>query len=116
VRLRCLITSRSGLLNTKRITTGVITETKNNFMKTAMQELIEYVEKRMAELKQSNTVENVCRMAFFDVIAHIKADELLEKEKQQITDAAWWGHDNKPEMIHPPETFGEDYYNQTFNQ
>lgn len=55
--------------------------------KTAMQELVEHVEKRMSELNQTNTVENVCRMAFYDVIAHIKADDLFAKEKNQIIEA-----------------------------
>ena len=35
-------------------------------------------------------------------------------EKQQIVDAVWFGHDNKPEMIHVPESFGGDYYESTF--
>jgi len=75
-------------------------------MKTAMQELIEYIE--------LNIDDN-------DFIKHEvleQADKLIEKEKEQIVDAAnqkifgditFTGSD---EVI----TKGENYYNQTYNQ
>ena len=67
-------------------------------MKTAMQEMIEYL------LSETEMLMDKTRM-----ILVAKADSLLELEKQQIQDAVAHGdlyyYDND-----------EDYYNQTFNQ
>ena len=41
---------------------------------------------------------------------------LLAEERQMVEDAAWFGHDNRPEMIHVPETFASDYFTQTYQQ
>jgi hypothetical protein len=65
-------------------------------MKTVLQELI-------SELKR---VEDYPMMSFV-----IKtANDLLEKEKQQIIDAY-----NNGQQI-PPFEYAEQYYNQTYNQ
>lgn len=39
---------------------------------------------------------------------------LLGEERQMVEDAVWYGHDNRPEMIHVPETFASDYFTQTY--
>lgn len=39
------------------------------------------------------------------------AIDLLEKEKEQITDACWYGHDIKHEYFNPIH-----YFDQTYNQ
>jgi hypothetical protein len=60
-------------------------------MKTAMQELIDYL------------YEN----KYFDVLPVAK--ELLEKEKQQIIDACWYGHDIKHEYFNPIHYIDKTY-------
>jgi hypothetical protein len=65
-------------------------------MKTAMQDLIEYVE-------SNEIVYNK------DLILKLK--ELLYKERKQITDACWYGHDIKHEYFNPIH-----YFEQTYNQ
>jgi hypothetical protein len=79
-------------------------QNKTIHMKTAMQELIEYLESRYFKYEISSIL--------------LKSKELLEKEKEQIIDAAnqkifgditFTGSD---EVI----TKGENYYNQTYNQ
>ena len=68
-------------------------------MKTAMQELIEYLEVR--DRKFTYTYK--------------KAIELLEKEKEQIIDANRQGRcDDCPFMYSNEDA--EEYYNQTYNQ
>jgi len=64
-------------------------------MKTAMEELIEYV----------NEV-----WGWYDDFEKI-SDKLLEKEKKQIIDACWYGHDIKHEYFNPIH-----YFEQTYNQ
>lgn len=59
-------------------------------MKTAMQELIEYLD---------------------DTISVSIKQKFLEKEKEQIIEAVGFGLGNKKET-----ELGESYYNQTFNQ
>jgi hypothetical protein len=69
-------------------------------MKTAMQELIEYIE--------LNIDDN-------DFIKHEvleQADNLLEKEKEQIIDAYSQGYGDGVQEPNP----NDDYYNQTYNQ
>lgn len=65
-------------------------------MKTAMQELIEWVEERFSNPHQTEVFK--------------KANELLEKEKEQIMKAYCDGFD---ELLPFHEN---DYYNQTYNQ
>jgi hypothetical protein len=62
-------------------------------MKTAMQELIEFINTRC--LNGDFVLE--------------KANELLEKEKEQIIDASNSAFEDKT-------TWGERYYNKTYNQ
>ena len=68
-------------------------------MKTAMQELIEYIE-------SNEIVYNK------DLILKLK--ELLEKEKEQIIES----HDKGSEIIEGIFVYhdGHDYYNKTYNQ
>ena len=66
-------------------------------MKTAMQELIEYLE--VNDRKFTYTYK--------------KANELLEKEKEQIMAAVRYGQNNHTENVFEE---GEQYYNQTYNQ
>jgi hypothetical protein len=64
-------------------------------MKTVLQELI-------SELKR---VEDYPMMSFV-----IKtANDLLEKEKQQIIDACWYGHDIKHEYFNPIHYIDKTY-------
>ena len=63
-------------------------------MKTAMQELIEYVDSIWSNGGWEETIKE-------------KAKELLEIEKEQIT---------KAYNSAIPFKFGEEYYNQTYNQ
>jgi len=64
-------------------------------MKTAIQELIEYIEKRYAGQVSQGIV--------------VKARELLEKEKQQIIDACKYGNN-----FEQGDLICEVYYNQTY--
>ena len=64
-------------------------------MKTAMQELIEWI-------------ENGNETSFY--VLRDKAKKLLKKEKNQIIDAYNFG-----QQI-PPFDYAEQYYNQTYNQ
>ena len=54
--------------------------------KTALQQLIEYCEKMMSELKSTDSVSNVCRLAFYDVACHAKAN-LIQVERDAIVEA-----------------------------
>ena len=72
-------------------------------MKTAMKELIEY-------MQELNTRSYVNGTTFMEgTMNHAK--KLLEKEKKQITDACWYGHDIKHEYFNPIH-----YFDQTYNQ
>ena len=68
-------------------------------MKTAMQELIEWGDKMLL-----NNPQKI--LGFAEVID--KAEELLEKEKEQIINACNSAFEDKT-------TWGERYYNQTYN-
>jgi len=71
--------------------------------KTAMQELIEWVEERFSNPHQTEVFK--------------KATELLEKEKEQIMDAC--NHWKKQKGTCFDDDFiwtGEEYYNQNYNQ
>ena len=65
-------------------------------MKTAMQELMQWMEE----------TEFMVNKGFID-----KVNECLEKEKQQIIKAINYGLGNEKEI-----ELGEYYYNQTYNQ
>ena len=67
-------------------------------MKTAMQELIEYVDNPM----KSNAISKL------ELVFYLK-NTLLEKEKKQIIDA----YDTAIER--PIDNYAEEYYNQTYN-
>ena len=67
-------------------------------MKTAMQELIEYVDNPM----KSNAISKL------ELVFYLK-NTLLEKEKEQICNAYTDG-------LEGPYIGAEQYYNQTFNQ
>lgn len=72
-------------------------------MKTAMQELIDRLDKTEKQLDKENNL--VMSSALF--AAKNMALELLEKEKEQIKEAFIDGEDGVP---------AEQYYNQTYNQ
>lgn len=91
-------------------------------MNTAMQELIEQINKGRDILSAQS--ENYPRVKTQDVIAIIEsyinhATELLEKEKQQITDAYEQG---EKDSIMEEKTgerefaFSSHYFSQTYNQ
>ena len=67
-------------------------------MKTAMQELMRFVDSFQEE-------------AIHPRILRVKLKELLEKEKEQIENAYMDGNHIKDEFYNPKE-----YYNQTYNQ
>jgi hypothetical protein len=88
-------------------------------MKTAMQELIEWLDIAIEELKGNDSTD----FAEGLVAARVKANKALEKEKEQIIKA----HNNS--VISPytelyvhkiqgksPITKGEEYYNKRYNQ
>ena len=75
-------------------------------MQTAMQELIEWLDIAIEELKGNDSTD----FAEGLVAARVKANKALEKEKEQIIDAinTWCSDDN---ILTP-----EQYYNETYNQ
>ena len=68
-------------------------------MKTAMQELMRFVDSFQEE-------------AIHPRILRVKIKELLEKEKEQIIDAYY----GKINGVFGYREEGQEYYNQTFNQ
>ena len=72
-------------------------------MKTAMQELIEFIE-------STNNTPHV-NLTIMD-----KAKKLLEKEKEQIKDANIAGMEFIPVDPNKYQQDAEEYYNQTYNQ
>ena len=75
-------------------------------MKTAMQELIEWCNSCLTD----KTMSEGGRIALEVTI--VRANDLLEKEKEQIIAAGnFLPHDEQNEIKTP-----EDYYNQTYNQ
>jgi hypothetical protein len=72
-------------------------------MKTTMQELIEWLDIAIEELKGNDSTD----FAEGLVAARVKASKALEKEKEQII---------KAYNSAIPFKFGEEYYNQTYNQ
>jgi 6-phosphogluconate dehydrogenase (decarboxylating) len=73
-------------------------------MKTAMQELIEELEKRMKSYLSVDMALSASAIA----ITLMEAKKLLKKEKEQIIDASNSAFEDKT-------TWGERYYNQTYN-
>jgi len=76
-------------------------------MKTAMQELINKI------ILESNSDKPTEQQKYILIWVKYMADDLLEKEKQQIIDAA-------SNHCYPTEgealIYAEQYYNQTYNQ
>jgi hypothetical protein len=72
-------------------------------MKTAMQELIEdiTIEKKLGYINE-NAANRI--LDYINNLYH-------EKEKKQIIDACWYGHDIKHEYFNPIH-----YFEQTYNQ
>ena len=68
-------------------------------MKTAMQELIEYIELYQPKNKITDGIWS-------------KEKSLLEKEKEQIEKAVTYG--NRQDYYDATEELGNHYYNQTF--
>jgi hypothetical protein len=80
-------------------------------MKTAMQELIERIEKQMSAISDD---PNLTERALYDSYFNCKnwAIELLVKEKEQIIDAYYGNIDG----VYGYREAGKEYYNQTYNQ
>ena len=76
-------------------------------MKTALQELIDRLDKTEKQLDKENNL--VMSSALY--AAKTMALEYLEKEKEQIIKAMNYGLGNEKEI-----ELGEYYYNQTYNQ
>ncbi len=79
-------------------------------MKTAMQELIEWLDIAIEELKGNDSTD----FAEGLVAARVKANKALEKEKEQIKNAWYNGGINGMGLFEI--NTGEEYYNQTYNQ
>lgn len=73
-------------------------------MKTALQELMEEIEKMRDPKDQMETIPVDCVL---DLI-----ESKLEKEKQQIIEAVTYG--NRMEFYDASETSAEQYYNENF--
>jgi hypothetical protein len=80
-------------------------------MQTAMQELIEWLDIAIEELKGNDSTD----FAEGLVAARVKANKALEKEKEQIIDAYDKGSDVNDDLK-PLYGTPEEYYNQTYNQ
>ena len=76
-------------------------------MKTAMQELIDRLDKTEKQLDKENNL--VMSSALY--AAKSMALEYLEKEKEQIMNAHTEGYSN-----YDSEMTSKEYYNQTYNQ
>ena len=81
--------------------------------KTALQQLIEYCEKMMSELKSTDSVSNVCRLAFYDVACHAK-ENLIQVERDAIVDAVEKGRYMKHET--GLYVTGEQYYRTKYGE
>ena len=83
-------------------------------MKTAMQELIERLDKTEKQLEKENNL--IMSSALY--AAKSMALEFIEKEKEQIIQAYEDGKENQRESITNIYKYiiGEFYYNQTYNQ
>ncbi len=77
---------------------------KQKTMKTAMQELIEYLESRYFKYEISSIL--------------LKSKELLQKEKEQILDAHINGQSefDMLQFRHINKTLSDNYFNQKYNQ
>jgi len=80
-------------------------------MKTAVEQLIERIEKQMSAIPNE---PNLTERALYDSYLNCKkwATELLEKEKEQIQKSYKDHHD----LGHIYGLDTEQYYNQTYNQ
>jgi hypothetical protein len=74
-------------------------------MKTAMQELIEWCNSCLTDLTLSDGAKTALEVTI------VRANDLLEKEKEQIMNAYIDGFDETAFAIS-----GINYYNQTYNQ
>ncbi len=89
-------------------------------MKTAMQELIDYIGhmqnvyiKKSKETKDKNYQKGVEAILTATTLIKIQSKELLGKEKEQIEIAFDLGRDEVTSVF---IIDGEDYYNKKFNQ
>lgn len=77
---------------------------ETSYDKTAMQDLLKFCEYRQTK------AANGCKAAWNMILAKIKDDGLLEREKEQIINACNYGIKL---YINDPIT-SEDYYNETY--
>lgn len=89
--------------------------------KTALNTLIKQLEHRieLAEKKKQEEDELFGEMSYHFVMAGLKtaiedAKQLLEMEKEQIIDAVYFGHLKGWVDNGVKNSFGEQYYNETF--
>lgn len=80
-------------------------------MKTAMQELKDIIENKIIPSSKENgdlsEYQYSHNIAYNTVLTII--DFLLEKEKQQIINACWYGHDIKHEYFNPIHYIDKTY-------
>jgi hypothetical protein len=69
-------------------------------MKTAMQDMIEWIEQRFNNPQETEVFK--------------KATELLEKEKEQILEAVKFGQNNHTEWIPEDEMIAKNYFNDKY--
>jgi hypothetical protein len=81
---------------------------KQVITKTVMQELLEF-----CEYRQTKATDN-CKAAWNMILAKIKDDGLLEREKEQIINAFWYGDNTDCLSEQNSFEFAEKYYNETF--
>ena len=90
-----------------------------------MQELIDYINhmqnvyiKKSKETKDKNYKKGVEAILTATTLINIQAEELLEKEKEQIIKAYEDGKENQMDSITNIYNYiiGEFYYNKTYNQ
>jgi hypothetical protein len=76
--------------------------------KTVVQELLEFCEYRQTKAADG------CKAAWNMILARIKDDGLLEREKEQIMNAFWYGDNTDCLSEQNSFEFAEQYYNKTF--
>jgi hypothetical protein len=82
-------------------------------MKTVLQELIENLESNIkgCEIALIDTIDKEFVKGTKRALEDVKIDisKYLEKEKQQIINACWYGHDIKHEYFNPIHYFDKTY-------
>ena len=90
-------------------------------MKTALQELIEIIQKDIEKIELSNSFKSkreklLALKSYKDIICIIDDFNLLQKEKQQVIEAFYDGKDIDCRFENAVEYYKETYYNKTYNK